>query len=125
MQEVAGRGAAASDELQVDVGFAERGRAVETGRVFAQRNLDQDGLDLANDLPDRRRGRLRCFRIGQRDLGRGSRRRCLGERLWKRLFDDGGRPSQGPPVLDRSDQLEYRRLAPNTTYFERHGASRR
>ena len=101
MQLVSAGGAAAFDELQVDVDFAERGRAVQTGRVFAQRDLDQDRLDLANDLLDRRRGPLRCFRIGQRDLGRGS------------------------PVLDRSDQLEYRRLAPHATYFERHGASRR
>ena len=125
MQEVSAVGTAAFDELQVDAGFAERGRAVETGRVFAQRDLDQDSLDLANDLLDRRRGRLRCFRIEQRNLGRGSRRRCLGERLWKRLFDDGGRPSQGRPILDHSDQLEDRRLAHNGTYFERHGASRR
>jgi hypothetical protein len=44
---------------------------------------------------DRRRGRLRCFRIGQRDLGHGSQRRCLGGRLWRRLFDDGGAAQPG------------------------------
>jgi hypothetical protein len=55
MQQVSPGGAAALDELQVDVGFAERGRAVQAGRVVAQRDLDQDGLDLADDLLDGRK----------------------------------------------------------------------
>ena len=75
MQQVAAGGAAALDELQVDVGFAERGRAVQAGRVVAQRDLDQHGLDLADDLLDRRNrldrfnGR-RCVRLAGPSAGR-------------------------------------------------------
>jgi hypothetical protein len=38
--------------LDVDVGLVERGRAVEAGRIVAQRDLDQHGFDLADDLLD-------------------------------------------------------------------------
>lgn len=54
MQQVAGGRAAALDELEVDVGFSERGRAVQAGRVVAERDLDQHCADLANDLHDGR-----------------------------------------------------------------------
>jgi hypothetical protein len=44
------------------VGLAERGRAVEAEQVVAQRDFDQDGFDLADDLLNRRSGRDRFNR---------------------------------------------------------------
>jgi hypothetical protein len=77
MQELSAGDAAAFDELQVDVGLAKRGRAVQAGRVFAQRDFDQHSLDLADDLLDRRSGLDGGRCIGLRSPPRYHNASCL------------------------------------------------